>query len=143
MTMATGRRVIAAAVLAAAMSSLACREGVKADAARATAVAVLKDAIRTAPDDITLAHNLARLLLDAADPSVRDPGLTQSLAEEICYRTRNQDPRALQTLAVAHAANGQRELARQAAIREVSVARHSGDRDAATDLQELSERLDH
>jgi Flp pilus assembly protein TadD len=101
------------------------------------AVAVLKDAIRTAPDDVTLAHNLARLLLDAADDSARDPKLALALAEEICYRTGYRNPQALQTLAAAYAANGRQDLARQTATRGVSIARRNEDPATAKALENL------
>jgi tetratricopeptide (TPR) repeat protein len=105
------------------------------------AVAVLKDAIRTAPEEVSLAHNLARLLLDAADPSVRDPRLAQRLAEEICNRTGNRDPQALETLAVAYAANGRRDLALPVAVRGANLARGAGDRGTADALEALIRRL--
>ena len=60
----------------------------------ADAVAVLKDALRVAPNDINLAQNLARLLLDARDDRARDPVLALRLAREIDVRTGGRDPRA-------------------------------------------------
>jgi tetratricopeptide (TPR) repeat protein len=109
----------------------------------ADAVAVLKDALRVSPDNVTVAHNLARLLLEAADGSIRDPGLAQSIAQEICARTGFRDARALETLAGAYAAGGSRELAAQTAARGVAAARQSGDLEATRALEALLGKLGH
>jgi tetratricopeptide (TPR) repeat protein len=105
------------------------------------AVGVLKNALRLDPDNISLAHNLAQLLLDSSDEATRDVKLAQVLALEVCKRTGNQDPRALETLAMAYVSNGNRALARQTAERGLGVARASGDAPTAEALQQMLRRL--
>ena len=76
-------------------------------------------------------HNLARLLATAADPRVRDGARALQLALEVCERTGNRDPRALDTLSAAYAAEGRFDLAREAASRAAARARELGDAEAA------------
>ena len=105
------------------------------------AVQVLDEALQADPPALTVALNLARLLLDASDPSVRDAQRAEALAVRICDSTGNQDPRALETLAVAYASTGKRALARQAASRGVSAAKGRGDAAAAAALEALLQRI--
>src|SRR5204863_5293415 len=61
----------------------------------AQAAAVLTQAVVANPDDVNLTHNLARLLATAEDPRVRDGTRALRLALDVCARTGNRDPRAL------------------------------------------------
>lgn len=106
----------------------------------AEAVAVLKDALR-AEDDVSIAHNLAQLLLDSSDPTSRDAKLAQKLALEVCARTGNGDARALETLAAAYAANGDRRSARQTAERALLLAHSGGDARTAEALEQMIRQL--
>lgn len=103
----------------------------------ADAIRVLKDALRDAPDEISLAHNLAQLLLDSTDAATRDVKLAQALALEVCNRTGNRDPRALATLALAYASNGNRDFARRTAERGLTVARANGDAQTIAALEQM------
>jgi protein O-mannosyl-transferase len=102
------------------------------DAGRA--VTVLERAVASHPDSVNLKHNLARLLATAADPAVRDGSRAVELALDVCARTGNADPRALDTLAAAYAAAGRFESARAAAIRAEARARELGDGDTAAEI---------
>jgi protein O-mannosyl-transferase len=98
------------------------------------AVAVLKTAAARHPDDLNLAHNLARLLATAPDPQVRDGALALRMALEIRDRTGGRDPRVLDTLAAAYAAVGRFDLARQTASEGAARARQLGDMETADQI---------
>ena len=98
------------------------------------AVEVLGRAQSEHPDDINLTHNLARLLATAQQPRVRDGERALRLALDVCERTANRDPRALDTLAAAYAAAGQVEQARAAALRAIARARELGDERTAAEI---------
>ena len=98
------------------------------------AVAVLKTAAARHPDDLNLAHDLARLLATAPDPQVRDGALALRMALEIRDRTGGRDPRVLDTLAAAYAAVGRFDLARQTAAEGAARARQLGDLETADQI---------
>jgi tetratricopeptide (TPR) repeat protein len=95
------------------------------------AIIVLKAAIARQPEDLTLARTLAGLLATAPTPNLRDARLALRLAQEVCARTNNEDPRALDTLSEAYAANGQLDLARAIALRGRALAHSSRDPEVA------------
>ena len=92
------------------------------------------------PDNVNLKHNLARLLATSPDPAVRDAPRAIRLALEVCDRTGNRDPRALDTLAAAYAAAGQLDAARAAASRAFARARELGDQQTAAEIAEHARR---
>jgi protein O-mannosyl-transferase len=100
----------------------------------AEAALVLKRAVANRPDDVNVKHNLARLLATTADDHVRDGPTALRLALEVCERTGNRDPRALDTLAAAQAAVGRLDLARETAARAAARARALGDLDTAAEI---------
>jgi len=91
------------------------------------AVAILDRASADHPGDVNLKHNLARMLATADDESVRDPERAIALAKDVCASTGNRDPRALDTLALAYAAAGERTAARDTARAAAALARQMGD----------------
>jgi protein O-mannosyl-transferase len=107
----------------------------------AQAVEVLTRGTETHPDNINLKHNLARLLATASDPRVRDGARAVRLALEVCDQTGNRDPRALDTLAAAYAADGRLDLARAAAARAEARARELGDAATADEIAAHAKRL--
>jgi len=106
----------------------------------AKAATVLSRAVEAHPDDINLTHNLARLLATAPDPRVRDGARALRLALDVCNRTGNRDPRALDTLAAAYAAAGQNDQARATAARAAARARALGDAAAAAEIEAHARR---
>ena len=98
------------------------------------AAAVLERAVAAHPENVNLKHNLARLLATAAEPAVRDGSRAVNLALDVCERTGNADPRALDTLAAAYAAAGRFESARATALRAEARARQLGDADTAAEI---------
>jgi tetratricopeptide (TPR) repeat protein len=98
------------------------------------AASVLKRAVASHPDSVNLKHNLARLLATATDPTVRDGSRALELALDVCARTGNADPRALDTLATAYAATGRFEPARATASRAEARARELGDAATAAEI---------
>ncbi len=101
----------------------------------AEAIALLTKTQTAHPNDIGLANNLARLLLTAEPPSLRDPGNALAIAAQLTTLTGGRDPRLLDTLALAFAAAGQPVDARQALERAVGLARDAGDAALAGELE--------
>ena len=106
----------------------------------AQAVNVLSHAVEIHPDDVNLKHNLARLLATADDPGVRDGARALQLALDVCARTGNRDPRALDTLSAAYAVVGQIDLARATAARAAARARELGDAATAAEIDAHARR---
>ncbi|MBI3263057.1 MAG: tetratricopeptide repeat protein [Acidobacteria bacterium] len=98
------------------------------------AAAVLRQAVTRHPEDVDLAHNLARLLATSDDPAVRDGRTALRLALEVRDRTRGRDPRVLDTLAAAYAETGQRDLARATAEEASALAARTGDPEMAREI---------
>jgi protein O-mannosyl-transferase len=92
---------------------------------------VLEGALQAHPDDIGLAHNLARLLV--MTPGLPPPDRMRAfrLAEGVVQATNGQDARALDTLAASLAAIGRIADARGLNARAAAVATAQGDRDLA------------
>jgi len=97
----------------------------------AEAASVLARAAAEHPDNVNVMHNLARLLATASDPRVRDGERAVRLALEVCERTGNRDPRALDTLSAAYAASGRFDMAQEAALHAAARARELGDVETA------------
>ena len=102
----------------------------------ADAITLLTKTQTEHPDDFGLASNLARLLLTAEPPSLRDPAKALALASQVTALTGGRDPRLLDTLALALAATGQSADARQALDRAVTLAREAGDDELAAALEQ-------
>jgi tetratricopeptide (TPR) repeat protein len=100
------------------------------------AAAVLTEALRRFPDDHELAHNLARLLATTPDQTVRDGPTALRLASAVRDRTGGGDPRVLDTLAAAYAADGQFDLALETARQAATLARGLGQADMALQIEQ-------
>jgi Flp pilus assembly protein TadD len=98
------------------------------------ATSVLKRAIAQHPENVNLAHNLARLLATSPDRDVRDGALALRLALDVRERTGGRDPRALDTLAAAYAASGRLDMARETSREAAALAQQLGDVAAATEI---------
>jgi tetratricopeptide (TPR) repeat protein len=66
-----------------------------------------REALRLSPDHPDALNKLAWLLATSANPRIRDGAEALRLAQRACALTGYKDPKALSTLAAAHAANGQ------------------------------------
>jgi tetratricopeptide (TPR) repeat protein len=100
----------------------------------AEAKAVLEGGMTAHPDDVTITHNLARLLVSL-------PGLPEAerlrayrMAEAVVIATDNQDARALDTLAAALASIGRIEDARRVNAQAARVAAEQGDRELSVQI---------
>jgi hypothetical protein len=71
---------------------------------------------------------------------VRDGARALRLALDVCERTGNRDPRALDTLSAAYAAVGQVDLARSTASRAAARARELGDASTAAEIEAHARR---
>jgi len=96
--------------------------------------AVLEQALAVHQTDVGLAHNLARLL--AATPGLARKDLEQALrlAGAVVDATGGRDPRALDTLASAQAANGLTAEARATSARAADLAERQGDHELAVQI---------
>ena len=95
---------------------------------------VFEAALALHQNDVNLAHNLARLLATAPDLTPGDAGLALRLANAVVEATAGRDPRAMETLAAALAANGRLEEARATNARAAALASAQGDRDLAVQI---------
>ena len=100
------------------------------------AAAALTQALKRHPDDHELAHNLARLLATTSDLQLRNGAVALRLALAVRDRTGGKDPRVLDTLAAAYAAQGQFDAARDTAAEAARVARATGDIEMARAIEE-------
>lgn len=98
------------------------------------AAAVLKRAMAQHPENVNIAHNLARLLATSPDSRVRDGATALRLALDVRERTGGRDPRALDTLAAAYASSGRLDMARETWNQAAALARHLGDAAAADEI---------
>lgn len=96
--------------------------------------AVLETALAAHHDDVGLAHNLARLLATTAGMGQSDVALALRLAGAVVDATGGRDPRALETLAAALAANGRLADAITTNARAAAAAAAQGDADLAVQI---------
>jgi predicted Zn-dependent protease len=87
------------------------------------------------PDDLSVAMNLARLLLTAEPATGRNPMAALEIAAGVNDATGGREPRVLATLAEALAATGQRGEAARAWDVAIALASESGDAPLAADLR--------
>jgi len=100
----------------------------------ADAIALLTATAARYPDEPALVANLARLLLTAEPPTLRDPARGLALAARAAQATGMREPRLLDTLALGFLAAGQLEDARQAWSRAAALAREAGNHELAATL---------
>jgi tetratricopeptide (TPR) repeat protein len=85
-----------------------------------------REAVRIRPGFRTAANNLAWLLATSRDPSLRDPVLAVSLAEQAAAPPAAGDPSVLDTLAAAYAAAGRYDEATRVAEQALRQAEAAG-----------------
>jgi hypothetical protein len=95
---------------------------------------VLETAIATHPDDISLAHNLARLLATSGSVEAKDAALALRLANAVVEATGGRDPRAMETLAAALAINDRAAEAIAVNAKAAALAAAQGDRELAVQI---------
>ncbi|MGE3469468.1 MAG: hypothetical protein AB7O28_03915, partial [Vicinamibacterales bacterium] len=99
------------------------------------AIMLLRRTLARHADDPTTSANLARLLVTADPPALRDADEALRLASGLNDRTGGQDPRVLDTLALALAATGRSADARRAMDAAIAQARDRGDAAFAAELE--------
>ena len=97
------------------------------------ALAALETAVSRFPDDVGVLHNLARLLATRLPPGREEEAV--AFAERVVERTGGNDPRALDTLALALGRRGSIEESRRAFERAIRLALTAGDEDLAREIQ--------
>ncbi len=95
---------------------------------------VFETALAKHQNDVGLAHNLARLLATGRVIEQRDAMLALQLAGAVVEATGNRDPRAIETLAAALAANGRLAEAVTVNARAAALATAQGLRDLAVQI---------
>ncbi|MCK6458074.1 MAG: tetratricopeptide repeat protein, partial [Phycisphaerae bacterium] len=90
------------------------------------AIDMMKRAAELAPDELGLLGNLAWALATSPDPKARDGAAAARIAEDLCRRTSQRHPQALDTLAAACAELGRFDEAASAARRAIDAARAAG-----------------
>ncbi len=111
----------------------ACAFVLTASGRNEEAASVLTEAMKRFPDDVTLTHNLARLLATGGVPGRGQQAL--ALAERVVEKTGGSDPRALDTLAFALAAAGRRDDALHTFERASRLARERGANELAAEIE--------
>lgn len=91
------------------------------------AVEVLRQAASLSPDDPDALGRLAGILAAHPRREVRDPAEALRIAERLAAGFSFREPRSLDVLGAAYAANGDFEAAAQAAERAAAVASSAGD----------------
>jgi tetratricopeptide (TPR) repeat protein len=89
-------------------------------------IAGLRRTLDLVPDQPEVQDQLARLLITAADPSLRNPSEARDLAERACAISGYREPSFMATLAAAHAASGDTPRAAAVADRALGLAREQG-----------------
>ena len=89
---------------------------------------------RSIRDDVSLAHNLARLLATGGAVDRKDAALALRLANAVVEATGGRDPRAIETLAAALAVNDRMAEAIAINARAAALATAQGDRDLAVQI---------
>ena len=95
---------------------------------------VFETAIAKHPDDVSLAHNLARLLATGGGVDQKDAALALRLANAVVEATGGRDPRAMETLAAALAINDRPAEAITINAKAAALAAAQGDRDLAVQI---------
>lgn len=95
---------------------------------------VIETALATHQDDISLAQNLARLLVIGRDIDPRDATIALRLAGAVVQATGERDPVAIETLAAALAANGRLAEAVTVNAKAAALATAQGDNDLAVQI---------
>jgi hypothetical protein len=85
-------------------------------------------------EDVSLAHNLARLLATGGAVDQKDAALALRLANAVVEATGGRDPRALETLAAALAINDRAAEAITINAKAAALAAAQGDRDLAVQI---------
>ena len=95
---------------------------------------VFETAMATHQDDVSLAHNLARLLATGGATDQKDAALALRLANAVVDATGGRDPRAIETLAAALAVNDRLAEAITVNARAAALATARGDHDLAVQI---------
>lgn len=96
--------------------------------------AVLESGLSAHRNDVGLALNLTQVLLSSAPGEGGDARLALRLATAVSEATGARDPRIVETLAAALAANGRLDEARATNARAASLAREQGDAELAVQI---------
>jgi tetratricopeptide (TPR) repeat protein len=101
---------------------------------------MLTQALGRHPENHELAHNLARLLATTPDPSVRNGAVALRLALAVRDRMGGNDPRVLDTVAAAYAAQEQFDRAHETSLAAARAAAAAGDQEMARLIENQARR---
>ncbi len=106
----------------------------------AAAIAVLDAGLKADPDSLAIMHDLAKLLANCPDASLRDGPRAVELATHVVDRLPSPRPEALRTLAEAYAQIGRFDRAIAALERAIEVAGSAGSNALVTELRDQQDR---
>jgi len=95
---------------------------------------VFETAMAKHGEDVSLAHNLARLLATGGAVDQKDAAVALRLANAVVVATGSRDPRAMETLAAALAINDRAAEAITINAKAAALAAAQGDRDLAVQI---------
>ena len=104
----------------------------------AEAVAVLREGIQRAPEQLSLVNNLAFLLVTFPDESLRRHQEAIAMMERVCFETGYQDPRYLHTLSLVYSGKLRLDEAIVVAEKARKIAVASGKPDDAQLVQGIA-----
>ena len=97
-------------------------------------------ALEIDPNTLTALNALAELLIRHPDPNMRDVGKAVTLAEHAATLTGGNDPVALNTLAIAYAAAGNKDKAVKTAQKAIDIAAAGGNKALADFIRKWMEQ---
>ncbi|MBI5061907.1 MAG: tetratricopeptide repeat protein [Desulfatitalea sp.] len=105
------------------------------------AVAHLQAALRLEPDMVPALNHLALIQVTTSDTKLRNPKAAVANGRKACTLTEEKDPVLLSTLALAYAADGQKEASRQTSDKALRIAREMGEADLVARIEEMVQRI--
>jgi spermidine synthase len=105
------------------------------------AVAHLQAALALEPEMVPALNHLALIQATTPDTGLRNPKAAVANSRKACALTEEKDPILLSTLALAYAADGQKETSRQISDKALRIAREMGEADLVARIEELVQKI--
>ncbi|MBI5551701.1 MAG: fused MFS/spermidine synthase [Desulfobacterales bacterium] len=105
------------------------------------AVAHLQTALALAPEMVSALNLLALIQATTAETGLRNPKAALANARKACALTEEKDPVLLSTLALAYAADGQKEASLQTSDKALRIARESGEADLVARIEAMVQKI--
>jgi len=105
------------------------------------AVAHLQTALALEPEMVPALNLLALIQATTAEVGLRNPKGALANAHKACALTEEKDPVLLSTLALAYAADGQKEASLQTSDKALRIARELGEADLVARIEEMVQKM--